>query len=1244
MWREVVVEEGTRNSSLATGLRTLRKLSGLSNRQIATRAGLNERRVGDWMRGDHVPNAESLKQVLRVPIRAVIEGGAEIPPQHAHLLNDSETGPWLKWRAAAARAGSPDPSDRRTTDGLPVTLPALPEQFTGRVELVRELLGWLDPAGLHGGATVVSAADGMGGVGKTALAVHVAGLALRRGWFPGGTLFEDLRGFSADEPLAQGIVAGRLLRALGVPGREVPESTEDRVRMWQDQLRRLGEEGRPALVVLDNAESVAQVVQLVPEHPHRMLVTSRRTLAALGARRIQVRPFEPADAVGFLGSGLGTAWPDDDRVARAPDDACRLASLCGRLPLALRIVVALLRDEPDRPLADLVTELADTRTRLERLEYDDVDEHGRPLAVMAAFDLSYGRLVAFPERARAFRLLASAPGPDVAVGTAAALLDRPVVTTRRLLADLARVSLVDRERGRWRMHDLVRLYARQRSDEHAVEDQRARAMDLLFGYYHSVVGQADAWLYDRQAARSGMFGTRKEAVAWLDAERECVVAAVAEAHESRRWDSTHRLATAVAGYLEFRYRPDEAIAVGLRDVSAAAHLGRRAACGAIMTLGNAYRIAGRYAEAVQELERARDLGEEELADQQGPILHNLGLAYFRLGRFGEAVTCHERDLALCQAANDLRGAAQAMVALGDALRSSRRFREAGAQLNQAILIFDQLGDLTGLMRARANIALTCLDGYSGRAAYTIWQLCMALKAARDLDDRAGQAIALLNLAPAFLKRCRCCHAAAAAWSAERAEVMFRELGDDQRQGQAHDLLRVARPLTENCSEEDHEGCPDGNLPDATVRTAWLNDLPRAVLNGDDRRLDEVRFIGSAMEGPTPDGSMPEMSMRNRLGLLLDGNDQPADESVDFLCRHTQLTEDESLRIGLSIGNHRDVVAMAAAYVNRHRLDGAEYLKLLHDTCLDDYSPAGSEHPHTVGAAKAAVLTIRSVEQEGTHVRAVLDVAALLAPALLNHLMPVSGLPDTDLDAAVAALTDAAVLTDGATVMSPAARQAALHRGARDGRLLAVARKVTDVLVSEVESVVGPPTRRTEVERLAGQVEAVWAAVRPALDRTASELAAALLRLRGLAVNLYIGQNDHAAVPLGEDVLEQCERLLGPSHGETWRARNNLAGAHGMTGDPDCACALLAANLRVIPAGVDHLELLQTRHNLGVVQLLAQRPVRAARILEEVHADRERVLGKDHPANQDTKDLLTLARQAMIASPGSLDAGRPPLWP
>ena len=1237
-------------------LRDLHERAGRPTLARLVRAGrdgghrVSDATINDWLTGGSIPAATSVPYFLRVLVPFLLRRARERDPG-AHLPAERA---WqdLVTAAQAERAANRGGRRRGATrrgDAGPVTLPALPERFTGRTELVGELLEWLDPAGTHGGVTVVSAADGMGGVGKTALAVHVAGLVLRRGWFPGGALFEDLRGFSTDEPLAQGVVAGRLLRALGVPDNQVPEAAPDRVRRWRDQLRRLGEQGRPVLVVLDNAESAAQVAQLVPDHPHRMLVTSRRTLAAVGARRIQVRPFAPAEAVAFLGSALRTSHPGDERVERAPDDARRLAELCGWLPLALRIVVALLRDEPGRPLADLVAELADARTRLARLRYDDVDEHGRPLGVLAAFDLSYTRLVADPERARAFRLLACVPGPDVALGTAAAMLDRPVVTTRRLLADLARVSLADHGQGRrWRMHDLVRLYARQRSDEHAGEDGRERALDLLLGYYEDVVGQVDGWLYDREAARTGTFGSRDEAVAWLDAERACVVAAIAEAHESRRWATAHRLVSAVSGYLEFRYRPDEAVAVGTLDVSAAAHLGRRAECGALVNLGNGYRLAGRHPEAVRVLERARDLatGDEELAGRLGSILHDLGLVYFRSGRFTDAVACHERDLELCRAARDLRGAAQAMVALGDALRGCRRYRDAAARVNQAILIFDGLGEVTGLMGARTNLALICLDGYSGRAAYTVWQLCLALRAARDLGDAYGQASVLVNLGPAFLKRCRGCHADAAVWSAQRAEVMFRGLGDDRGVALARDQLRTARPLAEHPTAEDHQGCPEDGMPDARHRVAWLNDLPHAVLRGDDRRLDEARFVGNAMVGPTPDGSVlpPELLARNRLGLLLDGADQPADESVDFLCAHTRLTGGESLEVGVFLGNHADVVAMAAAHLNRHRLTGAAYLERLDETRLGGYSPAGSSHPHTVGAAKAAMLTIRAAEEQGAHVRTVLEFAALLAPGLLDHLGPVSGLPAGDLEAAMGVLAEAAVFTGGpdpAPVMSPVTQQVVLHRAAHHGRLLDVAATVTEVLGAEVESVIGVPTERAEVERLVRQVDTVWAAVRPVLGSTDASLAAALLRLRGVGVNVCITDGEQRAVPMAEAVLDDCERWLGPTHGETWRARNNLAGACGFTGDPDRACALLAANLRVMTAGDEHRDTLLTRHNLGVMQSLAGRPTRAVRVLEQVLADSERVLGADDPITTETQRWLTIARDR--ATGCASGAARPGRW-
>src|ERR1035441_2532727 len=173
----------------------------------------------------------------------------------------------------------------------PVTLPADPEIFTGRAALLDELLERLNPGGEQAGVTVVSAVDGMAGVGKTALAIHAARMAHERGWFPGGVLLENMRGFSADDPVDFGSTAARLLRALGDTGDGLPDTPEGWRAAWLDRLARLGEQGRPLLVVLDNVARAGQVSPLVPGRPpHKMIIKSRHTLSALAAYRVPSRP------------------------------------------------------------------------------------------------------------------------------------------------------------------------------------------------------------------------------------------------------------------------------------------------------------------------------------------------------------------------------------------------------------------------------------------------------------------------------------------------------------------------------------------------------------------------------------------------------------------------------------------------------------------------------------------------------------------------------------------------------------------------------------------------------------------------------------------------------------------------------------------------------------------------------------------------------------------------------------------
>jgi hypothetical protein len=242
-------------------------------------------------------------------------------------------------------------------------------------------------------------------VGKTTLAVAAGHAAVRHGWFGGGVLFVDLHGY--DQPVQSGQALDGLLRALGVPAEHIPPGTEEGAGLYRSVPAQVSE---TRLVVADNACSVAQVCPLLPgTGPHKVLVTSRHTLAGLGARLVDVTVLDDDAAVALLDAALRAGRPDDDRIAGDREAAGRLAQVCGRLPLALQITAALLNADPALGAAELADDLAES-VRLQRLAYDD-GSTASSSSVAAAFELSYRRLD--ETAARVFRLLPVNPGPDV---------------------------------------------------------------------------------------------------------------------------------------------------------------------------------------------------------------------------------------------------------------------------------------------------------------------------------------------------------------------------------------------------------------------------------------------------------------------------------------------------------------------------------------------------------------------------------------------------------------------------------------------------------------------------------------------------------------------------------------------------------------------------------------------------------------------------------------------------------------
>ncbi|MGI5159545.1 ATP-binding protein [Microbispora sp. CA-102843] len=778
--------------------------------------------------------------------------------------------------------------------------PPRAEAFTGRDDELATLLDLLDPAGDSTRAEPdhprTALVTGLGGAGKTELALQAAHLARERGWFPGGVLFTDLQGY-ADLPChpedhnhpgqhdrtgqgrqccaRPGEVLGELLRALGLDPERVPPETQDRARLFATVLDAYAEQGRPILLVLDNASSAEQVRPLLPG-AGKVLITSRHTLD-VGARILDLGMLAPGAAVELLARALRLALGDaDTRVAREPAAAADIAGLCGGLPLAARIVAALLAADPARPLRAMAEDLEEAATRLDELSYED-------RGVRAAFELSYRRLDA--EEARLFRLMTAAPGPDLSTDAAAVVADREPRRARRLLEALHRAHLVERggAYGRWRMHDLVRLYAEERARDQAGPDRHEEASDRLLGHCCSRARAAGAWLSlpEAQARREGharreaTFASREEAVTWLDAEGRTLVAAVTAAAGRGDWARSHALAVDLAPYFEFRRRTDEWIATALAAVEAAMRLGPGAALAAAVTLGNAYRLAHRYDESAAQLRTALGLARDDRA--RSPVLHNLGLTYLRMGALAKAEACHRRDRRICALAGDLRGRAQAAVALGDALRARRRHPEAARVLTEAVTLLQRLdglglGNRTALMHARVNLALTYLAGRPDRTpTYILWQLCAALAAARDLDDRHAQAMIFMNLCTAYRNRCPVCHAPSALAWGRRAVELFAELGDPYHRARALTALGLAagpeeagRSLAEALSIfEDlaaERECREVRALSQAGRTEpprreactgdesepvrdWVDDLPHAVLRGDDGRLGDVLIPG-----------------------------------------------------------------------------------------------------------------------------------------------------------------------------------------------------------------------------------------------------------------------------------------------------------------------------------------------------------------------------------------------------------------
>ncbi|WDT53933.1 AfsR/SARP family transcriptional regulator [Streptomyces sp. G7(2002)] len=359
---------------------------------------------------------------------------------------------------STSRIGPPPP--------VPAQLPPDIADFAGRAEAVAQLAPALrGAAGVR--APVVATLSGLGGVGKTALAVHVAHSV--RAHFPDGQLYVDLQG-SGLAPEDSSAVLTHFLHALGVAESAVPDGPAQKAALYRSLLA-----DREVLVLLDNARDSAQVRPLLPGAPGcAVLVTSRaRTLALPGADRVDVEVMAEGEALRLLGAIVGA-----ERVAAEPIAARELVAVCDGLPLAVRIAAARLTSRPGWAMAGLVARLSEER-RLDELRVGD-------LGVEATFRVGYE--VLGPGLAHAFRALALCGMPSFCRGAAAALLDTTDDEAEEAVETLVDAGLVELHgEDRYRYHDLVGLFARRLGERHDSPCERAAAQRRFFDYVLATV-------------------------------------------------------------------------------------------------------------------------------------------------------------------------------------------------------------------------------------------------------------------------------------------------------------------------------------------------------------------------------------------------------------------------------------------------------------------------------------------------------------------------------------------------------------------------------------------------------------------------------------------------------------------------------------------------------------------------------------------------------------------------------------
>jgi DNA-binding SARP family transcriptional activator/tetratricopeptide (TPR) repeat protein len=664
------------------------------------------------------------------------EPGARLRRVHKGILNRvplTELLPTIDVVEQSDQAQTPVP------DNLPHEFP-----WVGRRDEVAKLTGSLiEGKGLEPTVVSLEAIDGMPGVGKTSLAVHVAHQL--RGRFPDGRFILDLRAqASYQEPMTPEVALAELLRQFGVPAPLLPQTLDELISMWRTMMA-----SRRAIVILDNADGPEQVSPLLPgRSPTLVMITSRRRLTGIpGVRPLSLDVLTRSDAIALFRQRVGT------ERSRHESETATIVHLCGHLPLAIEMISSRYNSHRSWSTADLIDRLSRETGRLTEIRAGSQN-------IARVFEFSYLSLTSTQQMA--FRHLGLHTGTEFGPHAAAALTGLTLDATEQVLEELNNLHLIQEPSpNRYAMHDLLREHARSLAMTEENSREAENALDRLLDFYLCYADAADRLVnphrcridVDRAYPAVGgpIWPEGGDPQEWLMAESQNLIAILAYARRVGRRGFLCLLVHVLSdfmvdeGYLHI-VNPLLLQAMDYwRDVG-----DQRSEAVAMLDSSCSYAHSGEYERAIESAQGAL-LISAEIADEtlEAECLHQLGIPYWHMGQNIRALAFQRKALALRMAKQNQLQQARSLNSIGITLLQIGKIESALEYFHEALEKFQEEGDRIGYYRTLNNAAEAYKEkGDWGRAEHFYRK---ALASSEGVVNRVDGAILKMNIAGVLVR-------------------------------------------------------------------------------------------------------------------------------------------------------------------------------------------------------------------------------------------------------------------------------------------------------------------------------------------------------------------------------------------------------------------------------------------------------------------------------------------------------------